>query len=199
LHFVESGGDLDFEIRRTGFMTWVEENQKLYNFLNRISVLSYFRDKYLQDINAWVKNFGERKIAAHDKKPAASIEVSSLAEDPMLEKRMMIDKQLQKLKKTYGDKFALLYLPRNPVMKNKNLFVQEPMEKKFNQLIGELSTKANVPIISMWQPFLDLYLEHHLLSSGFDNTVPGEGHINKEGHRLIAEQLILFLNGRLKK
>lgn len=194
LHFVLKDGQLEFEIHRTGFMKWVESNPQIYNSLNQLSILSYFRDKYLQEFNAWIKQIGQKR------KPSATSESKYDPKiDLMKERAEKIKVQMIYLKSIYGEKFSLLYLPRNPVMKNKNLFVVEENEMAFNSLILKICAEQKIHCISMWQPFSDLYSKEKILSSGFSNTTPGEGHINKYGHQLIADELVPLIEERVLK
>lgn len=48
---------------------------------------------------------------------------------------------------------------------------------------------AGVIFVDMTQPFADAYQTAHILPNGFANTAMGEGHLNRDGHRLVAEAL----------
>ena len=41
--------------------------------------------------------------------------------------------------------------------------------------------------------FAQYYEEHKEIPYGFANTKPGNGHLNKLGHRLVAETLITYI------
>ena len=38
------------------------------------------------------------------------------------------------------------------------------------------------------------YKESYQFSYGFSNSAPGEGHMNKTGHRIVAETVYEFIN-----
>lgn len=205
VHFKQVGDELTFETYETGFMKWVKDHDGVYNFLNRISVLSYFRDKYLQDINAWVKTLGQKKAgssvvtAVKNQTSEKKIEVEVITKSLEIsnQDREKILSQLKMLQTIYGDKFALLYLPHNPIVKNKDFILEDPKEILYHQVIRNACDELGIPYISMWEPFIDLYKNKKILSSGFDNTIPGVGHINKHGHQLVANEVIKFLESRL--
>jgi hypothetical protein len=45
-------------------------------------------------------------------------------------------------------------------------------------------------LINMAQSFLQTYDKDHVLPYGFINTAVGTGHLNKYGHRMIAQELL---------
>jgi len=45
--------------------------------------------------------------------------------------------------------------------------------------------------------FADVYAATHVPATGFNNTRPGKGHLNRTGHRILAEQLLPVLAERL--
>ena len=47
----------------------------------------------------------------------------------------------------------------------------------------------------MTDSFRDLYATEHHLAHGFINTAVGSGHLNKYGHRVIAEKLAEVIQG----
>lgn len=51
-----------------------------------------------------------------------------------------------------------------------------------------------IKVIDMVQPMVDCYKNTFELSYGFSNTAPGEGHLNKTGHRIIAEEVYKNIN-----
>lgn len=51
----------------------------------------------------------------------------------------------------------------------------------------------SIDVINMGQIFEQWYYEHRQLPYGFCNTAPGTGHLNKVGHRLIADTLIEYI------
>lgn len=49
--------------------------------------------------------------------------------------------------------------------------------------------EQGILFVDMTEPFNRLYAEEHLLAHGFVNTSVGAGHLNKHGHRVVAETL----------
>lgn len=61
------------------------------------------------------------------------------------------------------------------------------------QEIEKLCNKYGIDVINMIPIFTQNYLENYELPYGFHNTKFNEGHLNKIGHKLIAEQIYLYL------
>lgn len=49
--------------------------------------------------------------------------------------------------------------------------------------------KHNILFVDMRNPFINLYLESNQFPHGFSNTRVGTGHLNKHGHRVIAQTI----------
>lgn len=63
----------------------------------------------------------------------------------------------------------------------------------FYEPFVEACRRHGVPCINMAEPFDDFYEHTGRFPRGFANTVPGEGHLNADGHRLVAEAVADWL------
>lgn len=63
-------------------------------------------------------------------------------------------------------------------------------------LVRRLCAENGVCFVDMTDAYLRCYNEQHLLPSGFSNTAPARGHLNRIGHRLVAEALYAFIAER---
>jgi hypothetical protein len=70
----------------------------------------------------------------------------------------------------------------------------DPRNAAIEKALTEASAAQGVPLINMRADFLahDRSVGTHL--NGFNNTVPGQGHLNSPGHQLVAQRLINFYN-----
>ncbi len=59
--------------------------------------------------------------------------------------------------------------------------------------LTKMAAKYNIPIVAMRKDFMEYYQATHQPASGFNNTIPGTGHINEVGHELIAKRLVPML------
>jgi len=56
-------------------------------------------------------------------------------------------------------------------------------------LLKEKCAEQGVVFVDMTDVFLRAYGEDHILPHGFANTEIGTGHINRHGHRMVAEEI----------
>lgn len=57
------------------------------------------------------------------------------------------------------------------------------------QTFRDACEASGVLFLDMTEPFLTVYETEHILPHGFSNTPAGTGHLNADGHRMIAEAL----------
>ena len=62
-------------------------------------------------------------------------------------------------------------------------------------LFREACAANNIIFVDMTPDFEAMYEEEHILAHGFANTAVGTGHLNKYGHRVIAERLAKVIGG----
>ena len=67
-------------------------------------------------------------------------------------------------------------------------------DKKYVDAFKECCESNDIAFIDVTEPMVDLYKKNAEPSYGFANTVPGEGHLNKTGHRIIAYEVYKSIN-----
>ena len=72
---------------------------------------------------------------------------------------------------------------------NGDFFVDE-RDRENISLISRVCEHNGVIFVDMTEPFQELYMEKHKLPHGFSNSAVGSGHLNKDGHAVIAETLL---------
>ncbi len=103
----------------------------------------------------------------------------------------LIDWTVKDLSNKYS-KALLLYIPDL----NYGNLAEPPSNVEVS--LTNSANKQGVNFINMRQDFVQYYQTHHQPAFGFNNTVPGKGHINETGHALIAERLADYLERILK-
>jgi len=83
------------------------------------------------------------------------------------------------LKKAYGDKLLIVYIPESTMLTRS----QATMEEKN---LEQACIKCGVPYVSCHSEFTRMR-EQFIYPKGFHNTLPGDGHLNIDGHRAVAE------------
>jgi hypothetical protein len=101
----------------------------------------------------------------------------------------VVDWTVKEIQNRYKN-VVFLYLP---VLNYQNLDETSEIEK----LIIDSLKKNKINYISMRESYTEFYNKYYKPSHGFNNTKPGEGHINSTGHKLVNEELIKFFSGRI--
>lgn len=91
--------------------------------------------------------------------------------------------------------FAVLYIPTMDYHQRETLSLLPPLEVSL-----EAAAKAEgVPYINMRSLYARYFLETNQPCHGFNNTIPGTGHINGYGHRLLGEELYKLISPLVSK
>lgn len=101
----------------------------------------------------------------------------------------LTDFLISELAEKYGNKFVLLYIPDFYSIKNGQVIFNDT--KDIN-VVKEICQKYNVKIIDPTAKFVRLYEEKKKLPQGFNNSSPLGGHLNKDGHKIVADLLYDF-------
>jgi hypothetical protein len=90
-------------------------------------------------------------------------------------------------------KLIIFYHPTTKIDEEGNLISTTDSEAlaAFQQACDD----NGIIFVDMTEDFERLYNEEHILAHGFINTAVGEGHLNKYGHRVIAERLAQVIGG----
>ena len=104
---------------------------------------------------------------------------------------------LSKLSQTAKDhdvELIILYQPRVEIDADTGLAVEKNTETI--QKFASYCEETDIVFVDMTQRFSANYNENHILPHGFTNTSVGQGHLNKYGHRMIAEELFKVVGGK---
>ncbi len=66
-------------------------------------------------------------------------------------------------------------------------------DEDYARLFKECCMSNGIEFIDMTEIFDELYSDKHILAHGFTNTAVGTGHLNKYGHKAIAEAIADFI------
>jgi hypothetical protein len=87
--------------------------------------------------------------------------------------------------------FIIVYHPHLTIQKNGSVSTD------YNEYLTKLRNACHnngIYFIDMTDIFIEEYNNNHILPHGFSNTTIGAGHLNKNGHRLIANELFRQIN-----
>jgi hypothetical protein len=103
------------------------------------------------------------------------------------------NKSLQLLRKSYDGEIIIFYHPTVSIAQNGDLNVtQENNLEEFMSICEE----NEIGFIDMTTAFKNAYANDGVVPYGFSNTQVGIGHLNKYGHKLIADELYKYLEER---
>lgn len=83
-------------------------------------------------------------------------------------------------------KVIIFYHP-NTVIDEKGVLSEEGRDS--SEEFAAICRKNGIIFVNMYEDFKELYERDHKLAHGFANTAVGVGHLNEEGHKVIASKL----------
>lgn len=103
---------------------------------------------------------------------------------------LLLDRTMEQLRGQFDGTILFVYHP-NLVFGEKGKAVIDYSETW--NLFYNACQAHGIDVIDMGPVFMDHYGHTRQLPYGFSNTTPGSGHLNKVGHRLIAQRVIAYL------
>lgn len=92
-----------------------------------------------------------------------------------------------------GAKLIIFYHPTTEIDGNGNMI--NTTDPEALAAFQEACDKNGIIFVDMTPDFEKMYEEEHILAHGFINTAVGTGHLNKYGHKAIAERLAEVIGG----
>lgn len=92
-----------------------------------------------------------------------------------------------------GAKLIIFYHPTTIIDEDGNMI--NTTDQDALTAFREACDKNGIIFVDMTPDFEKLYEEEHILAHGFINTAVGTGHLNKYGHKVIAERLAEVIGG----
>ncbi len=90
---------------------------------------------------------------------------------------------------------TVLFTPRMPQLNQGRIRLDEPRADEV-ELLRQACAEVGVDFIDATPAFHGLYQRTGRLPRGYQNRVPGGGHWNADGHRLVAEAVLNHLSSR---
>jgi len=108
----------------------------------------------------------------------------------------LLDWEMKMLKEKYQIPIILLYIPTTPIIEDN---IVKTKKDEFFPILQVHVQQHDITLINMKESFEQAYQQIKQLPRGFENTSPGDGHINELGHQLVAEELTKALTKILQK
>jgi hypothetical protein len=95
--------------------------------------------------------------------------------------------RLHRISVEYDISLIIFYHPHMKLLPDGSVIPDTNTE--YLDMFGTACTNNNIHFLDMTVPFLLAYQERYILPHGFNNTQVGMGHLNENGHKIIAEEL----------
>lgn len=83
---------------------------------------------------------------------------------------------------------VLVYLPAMNYQ-DAGVVSSDPRNAALENALEQAAERESIPLLNMRPDFFAYYRAQGTYLKGFHNTVPGQGHLNQTGHRLVAKRL----------
>lgn len=100
---------------------------------------------------------------------------------------------IKKFRKSTDKEIVFIYAPHVPYIFEGKIYDKDRSAELIKK-ITEICKHNGVTFINMEEPFREYYKKTGKSPRGFQNSRPFMGHLNPEGHRLIAEKLVEHFN-----
>lgn len=90
-----------------------------------------------------------------------------------------------------GIKLIIIHHSKLSVDESGNVIPQQSSEK--SEIFKSACTRNGIEFLDMYDAFAEYYNETYRLPYGFINTAVGVGHLNKYGHKVIADELFKLI------
>lgn len=84
-------------------------------------------------------------------------------------------------------KIIIFYHPSETLLDDGS--IKYNTDEDYLKIFSDMCAEKNIIFVDMTPEFERLYYEKHIMAHGFSNTAVGVGHLNKFGHKIIAEKL----------
>ena len=139
------------------------------------------KNPFLRLIYSQLKKFSDN--SADDVAPPTSTETTIGSEESYCS-------LFAKLSDTASDKGAQLIIVYHPsLILNEDGTASANVDQELSEFFATCCEKNGIIFLDMSNQFLESYENESILPHGFTNTSIGTGHLNKNGHALIAESL----------
>lgn len=106
------------------------------------------------------------------------------------ETEQILNDALSLIRSQFGGKLIIMYHPNVLLTENGNL---EIINQDTTAMFEKACSANDIIFVDVSDAFLLAYEENYAVPYGFSNTTIGTGHLNEDGHRIIAEELYKVL------
>ena len=108
------------------------------------------------------------------------------------EKMLALMDKVRNLSEKYG--FEPIILMHDRIYEDEDGNIVPEKDELHKNIFKNCCAEMGITVVDTTDGFISHYKKTDEFPYGFSNTVPGSGHLNKTGHRLIAEELYDIIN-----
>lgn len=154
------------------------------------SGLLYYVQKHVPIVKAIYKQLDEwqsySNVLVKDENFTSKQDVDFADEEYLDTTSAFLEKAIKPVK-AKNCKLIIFYQPETKI--NKDGSWKTTTDARYLETFKNLCKEKDICFVDMTDKFKNLYETEHILAHGFINTAVGTGHLNKYGHKLIAQVL----------
>lgn len=140
---------------------------------------------YLRLLYKKIQETGTNKLEASDTYEKNNVKTYT-------EKMNIVLEKVSEISKEYG--FEVLIFMHDRIHPDENGNVVCEKDALYKNAFKNCCKQNNIEVLDVTDAFISHYNESYEYPYGFANTVPGEGHLNTVGHKIIADKLYNKIN-----
>lgn len=158
-----------------------ERGENLYKQLSR-------KEKVKTKIKDYVPIISVLKYQMLQKQKENTTIDAAKTEEKVSEKRYAkaLDATMKQMRKAFSGKIIIMYHPSVSLQKDGSMTLEET---NHYATFSKVCKENEIVFADAGEAFLQAYQQRREVPYGFQNTTLGEGHLNKNGHKIIAQQL----------
>lgn len=107
-----------------------------------------------------------------------------------LEYENALQTALNLIRSEYDEPIVFIYHPETQIQSDGTIFIKR---SKTIDSFKKTCMDSDIDFIDVGDDFVSYYERYQELPYGFSNTTPGSGHLNKIGHRIVADAILKYL------
>lgn len=176
-------------IKHSSSITQDLAENNAFNTLAFSIIRSFYRNflkEYIDNYLVPAKTFLASKVFQPKRKPLDENKIyPTFLSNPTLLSKVL--KTMYDTASRFESKIIIAYHPRISLNKDGSIKIDD--NPKARQQFSDLCHQNGIYFLDMSQRFLDDYQKNHALPYGFFNTSVATGHLNRDGHRMFAEEI----------
>jgi hypothetical protein len=149
---------------------------------------------YLKLLYAQYKNLKAQDGDDFDEGETETIEKGEVVDAQYKLSLNLLFKKINKTADDNGVEVIIFYHPHLKIREDGTAYPDTDAEYLF--AMAEACESNNILFVDMSDIFLSKYEKEYILPHGFSNSVAGAGHMNADGHSMIAEKLVRVILDR---